>query len=111
MGDPGTRDTAGRGGPLEAVDATLTIFALANGMDLVREPSARRLEWFRGGLDRGILLEAGPDGGLAASALAWNREEPGVAPRTKRLDPLLRAPTPRALTAALEEGLRAANEL
>lgn len=111
MGDAGTRNTAGRDGPLEAVDAALTIFALANGMDLVREPSARRLEWFRSGLDRGILLEAGPDGGLTACALAWNREEPAVAPRTKRLDPLPPAPTQRTLTAALEEGLRAANEL
>lgn len=111
MGAGGTQDTTGRGDPLDALDPTLTMFALANGMDLVREPSVRRLEWYRDGLDRGIRLEAGPDGGLAASALAWNREDPGAAPRSKRLDPLPPAPPSRTLTAALEEALRAANAL
>ena len=111
MGNRGTQDATGRGDPLDALDATLTMFALANGMDLVRGPSTRRLEWYRDGRDRGILLEARPDGGLAASALAWNREEPGVAPRSKRLDPLPPALPSPTLTAALEEGLRAANEI
>jgi hypothetical protein len=111
MGNGGTQDTTGRGNPFDAVDASLTIFALANGMDLVREPAARRLEWYRDGLDRGILLEAGPDGRLQATALAWNREEPGTPARSTPLDPMPADLPTRALTATLEEGLRAANAL
>ncbi len=111
MGDGDRRDTAGPGDPLGAVDASLTIFALANGMDLVREPAARRLEWYRDGLDRGILLEVGPNGRIQATALAWNREEPDVTPRSRRLDPVPADVPARALTAALDEGLRAANAL
>jgi len=106
-----TQHPAERGGPFDPVDATLTVFALANGMDLVREPSARRLEWYLDEADRGILLAAGPDGGLAVSALAWDREQPQVPPRVRTLEPLPGFPSPRGLTAALALALKAANAL
>lgn len=59
------------GGPFEAVDPKLTVFALANGIDLAKEPAARRLEWFTEGLERGILVEVGPDGSYEVHALCW----------------------------------------
>ena len=106
-----TQHPVERGGLFDPVDATLTVFALANGMDLVREPSARRLEWYLDESDRGILLEAGADGGLAVSALAWDREQPRAPARVQPLEPLPGAPSPRGLTAALELALKAANAL
>jgi len=54
-----------------ALDPRLTVYALANGMDLAKGPRYRRLEWFTEGLERGIMIEARPDGTLDVDVLCW----------------------------------------
>lgn len=94
-----------------ALDPRLTIYALANGLDLDRGPGFRRLAWFRDGRERGILVEEGPDGTLAVRAMAWNRETPeGIAKTTRQA-----AVTPgrllAELAAVLDDALNTANAL
>lgn len=55
----------------EALDPRLTVYALANGMDLAKGPGYRRLEWFTEGLERGIMIELQPDGTVALDVLCW----------------------------------------
>lgn len=58
------------GGRFDGIDSNLTVFALANGLDLIRGDDRRRLEWFSEGLERGVLIEA-VDGGFRVLALTW----------------------------------------
>ena len=64
---------AGRpeGAAFETLDPRLTVYALANGMDLAKGPGYRRLEWFTEGLERGIMIEAQSDGSLSVDVLCW----------------------------------------
>ena len=55
----------------EAIDSKLNVFALANGMDLIKGSEFRRLEWFAEGLERGILIEADGDGAFRLGVLSW----------------------------------------
>lgn len=64
------------GGHFEAIDSNLTVFALANGVDLYRGDGHRRLEWFTEGLERGILIEARESGRFRVRALTWRSGEP-----------------------------------
>jgi len=57
--------------PFDAIDPRLTVFALANGMDLAKGDGYRRLEWFTEGLERGILIEAASDGRYDVRVLCW----------------------------------------
>lgn len=100
--------------PLEPLDPDLTIFALANGMDLARERGdvpCRSLEWFREGLERAIRIEA--DGGVASVwvlARRGRRSQPGEARRELRG----RVSIPElkeALRPLMNEALEAANAL
>lgn len=54
-----------------ALDPRLTVYALANGMDLAKGPRYRRLEWFTEGLERGIMIEVQADGTLTVDVLCW----------------------------------------
>ena len=65
-------------GPFDVVDPKLTIYALANGMDLVKEDDATRLlTWYRDGRERGIEITPDPDGaGLTLTAVAWATNKP-----------------------------------
>ena len=58
-------------GPFGAIDARLTVFALANGMDLSKGEDYRRLEWFTEGLERGILIEAVDSARFDVKVLCW----------------------------------------
>jgi len=93
------------------LDAKLNIFALANGMDLKRTESRRRLEWHRDGLERGILFEEGPGGTLDVSALAWNHGDASSLRKTTVRAGLDAATAAHSLTALLAETLDAANAL
>jgi hypothetical protein len=99
------------GGPFDGIDSKLTIFALANGMDLDKNGEVRCLAWYRDGRDRGILLTAGEDGTISVAAQAWRRGDDtslrsvpvGEALQPDELD--------RVLTFLLEKGLEAANAI
>jgi len=74
------------GGPFEAIDSKLTIYALANGMDLVKEPSRRRLTWYEDGRERGVLIEAPEDDVYPIRVGAWKagaEEPPATEPFTR----------------------------
>ena len=60
----------------EAIDPKLTMFALANGMDLSKGPDYRRLEWFSEGLERGILIRPADGGAFAVDVMAWRNGKP-----------------------------------
>ena len=64
-------DRAGRGegGAFGVLDPRLTIYALANGMDLAKETTARRLEWYYEGSERGIAIEATDQGTVVITAV------------------------------------------
>lgn len=60
------------GGPFEDIDPKLTIYALANGMDLAKEPGVRRLGWYREGREREVCIATRDDGpGFAVVAAAF----------------------------------------
>ena len=62
---------AGSGDPFDAIDAKLTVFALANGTDLSKGERYRRLEWFTDGFERGILIETGALPLFRVTVLRW----------------------------------------
>lgn len=92
--------------PFEGIDSKLTVFALANGMDLAKGPGFRRLEWFTGGLERGILIEASGADGFDLRVLTWS---------TGRPDEMVETAVGRAsvegLSTTLEDAIEAANAL
>jgi len=92
--------------PFDGIDSKLTVFALANGMDLVKEPGSRRLEWFTGGLERGIVIEESEADGFDLRALAWSMGKPERAVEA----PVGRASV-EALSSALENAIEVANRL
>lgn len=98
-------------GPFARIDPRLTIFALANGMDLDKEGDVRRLEWYRDGRDRGILLAVAGDDTISVTAQAWKRGDEASL-RHKAVEE--RVPLDElsgSLTSLLERGLEAANAL
>jgi len=74
------RGRGAEGGLFDSLDARLTVFALANGMDLAKAERYRRLEWFTEGLERGILIEAADGGTFRVAARSWRtgRADAGV---------------------------------
>lgn len=67
--------------PFASIDPKLNVYALANGMDLTKGPRHRRLEWFKEGLERGILIEANGDGSIEVGAVAWRTSSDVVGAR------------------------------
>ncbi len=64
------------GGHFDTIDANLTVFALANGLDLAKGEGYRRLEWFSEGLERGIVIEADGSGAFGVRTIAWRSGRP-----------------------------------
>lgn len=74
------------GGHFDAIDSDLTVFALANGVDLLRGVGYRRLEWFTEGLERGIVVEAeGPDR-FRVRVMSWRSGDPDARTETSMGD-------------------------
>lgn len=109
--DPGHRGAGSGEGPFGVLDPKLNIFALANGMDLVKEAGSRRLGWYRDGLERGILLEARPDGTLDVIALCWETRDLASARRAPQREGVTPDSVVAELSALLESTLEAANGL
>lgn len=91
----------------EALDPRLTIFALANGMDLVKEPAARRLVWFSDRLERGILIGVDGQGAFAVHVIAWKSGDTDTLVSEAVADGADRSTVENALASAIER----ANEL
>lgn len=76
-----SEERAGPGGGaavLQEIDPDLNIFALANGLDLLREPEGRVLEWYRDGMERRIHIapsRESPDGAVDLEIGAGARRE------------------------------------
>ena len=98
-------------GPFGAVDPKLTIFALANGMDLVKDDGFRRLEWYRDGRERGIHVEATPDGALQVTVRAWSTGDASSVITGSQGPPHAPEAMARNLSAILGQALEAANGL
>jgi len=99
--------SAAESSAFEQVDPKLTVFALANGMDLTKSEEHRRLEWFHDGLERGMRVEPAAGGTFRVTAMAWKR---------KREDEALTADLGQtvavdALFALLDDGINATNAL
>ena len=97
----------GASSAFERLDGKLTVFALANGMDLRKEPSMRQLEWFNDGLERGILLRADTDGTVEILVRAWPFGEPERAVEERHEAEV----GPERLTRSLEPAIAHANRL
>ena len=54
-----------------AIDPKLTVFALANGVDLSKGDGHRRLEWYSDGFERGILIERTDEGTFDIAVFKW----------------------------------------
>lgn len=98
-------------GIFENVDPKLNIFALANGMNLVKEPEERRLEWYRDRRERGIVIRGSAGGGISVAALSWDTGRREDALRKTVHEDLRPDKLTQELSATLEEALTAANEL
>jgi hypothetical protein len=104
-------DAGGAAGPFEALDAKLNIYALANGMDLVKETSARTLGWYRDGMERGILIEATDDGTLSVTAACWKTSDPSDRRTASQHEGIAAAELASRFSTILEAALEAANGL
>ncbi len=91
----------------EAIDPKLNVFALANGMDLIKGPDFRRLEWFTEGLERGILIESDGDGALRLGVLSWPTGSTEISARAAAGEGL----SGEELITSLQTAIDAANKL
>jgi hypothetical protein len=98
------------GSPFSGVDSKLTMYALANGMDLAKDEGSRRLAWYRDGMDRGILVALVSSGDLEVTAMAWSGDLDG-AQRQKVGDALAPDDLTAKLSTVLDGAIEAANAL
>lgn len=100
--------------PLLGIDSELNIFALANGVDLLRNVSDdpdRILEWYREGMERRIVIRASGSGRYAITVSA-SRGRGGEARMTTRsLAEITAADLRNDLRQFLSDGIERANEL
>jgi len=98
-------------GPFGTVDPKLTIYALANGMDLAKDAGKRRLEWYRDGRERGILLQVTDGGALTVTAQAWRRGDEDSLTTLPQGPPHAADALANNLSTILGQALEAANGL
>jgi hypothetical protein len=80
-------------------------------MDLMRDDGMRRLEWYRDGRERGILLEATADGTLRVTAQAWSRGDASSTTALPQGPPHAPDALAKNIATILEQALEAANGL
>ena len=93
--------------PFGTIDPKLTVFALANGMDLSKGVDYRRLEWFTEGFERGILIRRGEGDRFELAALTWKS---GGAEKNIASAPI-GSPTAAELSRALADAIEVANAM
>jgi hypothetical protein len=94
------------GDAFASIDAKLTMFALANGVDLAKGEGYRRLEWYADGRERAIVLEATPEGRFRVGVVSWTSGADDAMHAG-----LHEAVLPEELSPVLEEAIEAANAL
>jgi hypothetical protein len=99
------------GATFEDLGPKLTIYALANGMDLKKQAAVRRLEWYHDGQERGIAIEATGSGTVSIRALAWTRNTPGAERSHSYRSAVPAEELGKDLSTILEGGMVAANTL
>ncbi|NIQ57576.1 MAG: hypothetical protein GWN71_30560, partial [Gammaproteobacteria bacterium] len=62
---------SGGGGHFDGIDSNLTVFALANGLDLAKGDGFRRFEWFSEGLERSIVVETDGADAFLVRIMSW----------------------------------------
>jgi hypothetical protein len=101
--------------PLQDVDPELNIFALANGLDLLKNRSDapdRTLEWYRDGMERRIGIRAEASGRFRVTVEASRKENGDTLVAAADLSGPLTAEELRAgLRTLLSDGIEAANGL
>lgn len=102
----GMQTGEGAGG-FDALDPKLTMFALANGMDIAKGEDYRRLEWFAEGLERAILVRSTGGDTFDLTVMSWmngasDRRTEASAPDGLTLD---------EMSGALSEAIEQANSL
>lgn len=95
------------GGPFDAIDSNLTVFALANGLDLEKGGEFRRLEWFSEGLERCIVIAADGSGDFSVAVRCWRSGRPETATESAVAEGLSVDEIRKALPGAIDT----ANEL
>jgi len=95
------------GAGFSVIDPKLTVFALANGMDLSKGPDYRRLEWFTEGLERAILIRAIEASVFSLTVMSWKTGNADA--REER--PAHDGVAPDQLSGALTDAIEAANGL
>lgn len=107
--EAGMSDGARRSGDgiFGVLDPKLTVYALANGMDLAKGEGYRRLEWFTEGLERGILIEPADADTFRVAVMSW---------RTGRAEHRSKAQVAEGLAAekvtkVLDDAIESANAL
>jgi hypothetical protein len=98
---------AGEANVFEAIDPKLNMFALANGMDLLKSDESRRLVWFMGGLERGLEITSGSPDGFSIDASAW----PTRSPDELKTAPVSEGVAGSDVTGTLEQGIEVANSI
>lgn len=90
------------GGRFDGIDSNLTVFALANGLDLAKGDGYRRLEWFSEGLERGILIEADDADGFRVRVMTWRSGKPDLRTEASVADELAADDVRAALSDAID---------
>lgn len=95
------------GGPFDGIDSNLTVFALANGLDLAKGDDFRRLEWFSEGLERCIVIAADGSGDFSVAVRCWRSGRPESASEA----PVAGGLSVEEIREALPGAIDAANEM
>lgn len=89
-------------GPFGEIDPTLNVFALANGMDLKKDPAARRLEWYSDGCERGIVISVQDAERFRVDVAMWSRGSEEAEERTELASELAASDVTRLLHSAID---------
>ena len=91
----------------DGIDSNLTVFALANGLDLSKGDGYRRLEWFSEGLERCVVIDGDGADRFALRAMTWRTSRPEARTEERVADGL----SSDEVRGALSDAIDRANEL
>lgn len=95
-------ESHGGEGSFDGVDPRLNVFALANGMDLAKDETSRRLLWYADGSERALLIEVSGEDAFRVTPLAWPPRDETQVRRGAVSDGLSAGGLSQALPAAID---------